>query len=193
MSKGRSSSAPARVRGPPQPHVAAPDLSHSNGAGGNSPTGAIALQTIRSALLNTMIVWLPRVEVEEWGSLLYGIIWWEPQGTIRGMMRPRMWHTTLVRADPGLRGSGPFRARFDALNLDLTNTLQALIAGVQSPNGTVLSWITLPPWRASWNFGTPDRMSWICEPLMLIIEGVFRQIDNTVHLRERRPFHISWH
>jgi hypothetical protein len=151
-----------------------------------------ALIQIRTFLLNTMLFFVPTIRLEIWHDTIYSIIWWGPQQA-RGIMRPDKWHTTLVRARPGLLGLAAIQTHLAAWNASLHFLLQSLLADIRSANGAVRSWITLPPWQGSWNFGVPDRMSWICEPLMLLSEGFFLQADKSVRIQERRPFHVSWH
>ena len=171
------------------------DLSNSNGCGGESPTAMRFMFDRRFFLLNLMISWTPVFVVETFHGAIYTMIMWNPShehgGRIRGIARPQQWHTTLMRAVPSdLRLVESGMPSFQSIGQTL---LDAMFAPLRDARGLLLSWLDLPPWARSWNFGCPTSLTFACVFVMGASEAWIQALDSRVVIRERRPFHISWH
>ena len=199
----RATSAPARVREvggddlSGSVSVADADLSNSNGCGGASPTARQFLIQARTAILNLLIMWSPVFKVDLFEGSVYCMIYWNPShpsgARIRGVPWPEQWHTTLMKAVPSSMALVASEAsRFQSAGQAMLDTLYASLRTPTS-TGPLVSWLNLPPWSRSWNFGTPTSLGFSCEILMAASEAWLYQLDSQVRIRERRLFHISWH
>jgi hypothetical protein len=142
-----------------------------------------------------MICWVPRFKIEMFEGHLYSTVFWHPRhangSRIRGIARPEYWHTTLVRAllsdvDLLVWDIATFEVAGQAL-------MDAMLAPLRDAAGRLMSWVDLPPWARSWNFGTPTSLGFICEILRAAVESWVVLRDHRAFIRERRLFHISWH
>ena len=188
----RSSSCPGRVTRTPDaagpPLVANLDLSNSNGCGGDSPTGYRAFARIWLRLLKTMITFMPVARVQMWMGRIYVMVDWHPSGS-PSILRPRMWHTTLVRArvKPSTGAAGLM-----IIQNALSHAMNAMLAPMRGVNGAVHARLSFPPWKASWNDGLPSVFERVCEALMHMGESMLIAHNADIEILERRPHHISW-
>ena len=164
------------------------DLSNSNGCGGDSPTGLRAFSRIWARLLATLITWAPLVRVEAWHNRFYAMVMWAPVGPT-SILRPAMWHTTLVRALPGSAG---IAINLAWIQTALNHALAAMTAPHRAATGVISTHLSMPPWRSSWNYGLPVIFEPTCTALMHMAESMLLASDPSIMILERRRLHISW-
>ena len=116
------------------------------------------------------------------------MVMWNPTGT-NLVLRPHVWHTTLVRATPVDRWSAPYLPFIQAC---LNHALMAMTAGLRGPGGILSEMLTMPLWSRSFNFGVPRNFAQMCEALMHMGESMLLAEDSRITILERREHHISW-
>jgi hypothetical protein len=198
---GRASSAPPRgqeeegAEGAPKDVEATTGqgLSHSNGAGADSPTAWREVGLIREHLLMVAFWFQPRVEVSVWRGYLYAWVRMCPWRPPLAILRPQKMHVTLLRAYPSPHGPGlqAFNGLLPTWNIALQSICEAMLQPVQR-HGYVKGMLELPPFKYSWTFGPPQVVQCILEPCCRCLENLVLSVDPAATFGERIASHISW-
>jgi hypothetical protein len=164
----------------------------SIGTDGSSPTSWQSLSRIYDDVRASGYLAAPLVEtyVDAWPEddsyeyRLQAMVRWNITAPHANMLRPQLWHTSLLVAYGS--AEDPWTIR-DRVHLELSQRLAVCQVLATFPP----LFLGLPPWKRSWTFGIEGHHLQVCR--MLQVVGEILCETNGARLRTRRPLHISWH
>jgi hypothetical protein len=168
-------------------------LSHTNGCGEASPTARHDVLIVRETLINTWLFMMPFITAQNWKGHVYIAIWWNPlPGCPLSIMRPHMWHTTLMRAWPSSMSLDQL-VTIAQQAVNVANAIFRFLTPDRQPDGSLRCYVVPPPWRASWNFGIPPQVASVPPILHSFLKAVMIAHDANCEVITECDSHISWH
>ena len=164
--------------------------------GFDSPTGYQQISRLWHSVKDAAPYFcLPRVvcSSDDEGITLYKgwcIVWWNPQDPSSAMMRPELWHTTV------LRWEGPKDVPLAARSLKkMQRDMDSIVPTLLAEDLSIPLQLCRAPWPKSFTFGLPGdsaarRFSEAVKAVSLIL---MHRWFPEAEVLEDRPLHISWH
>ena len=116
------------------------------------------------------------------------IVWWNLQETNSAMMRPELWHTTV------LRWEGPKDAPLAARTMKkMQRDMDSIVPTLLATDLSIPLQLCRAPWPKSFNFGLPvdSAARRFCEAIKAVSVILMHKWFPEAEMLEDRPLHIS--
>ena len=159
----------------------------------SSPTGYMAYGSLHWSLMSSVVRVAPTLEVGQWSDngCVYCIIWFHPTQQ-RGMLRPDQWHATLSMLRPTRDLSFDDRQLLSYATQRVRDMWESVLRNIIVDSTSLQLSHPPPEWTRSWNFGISGEWTVAADIMTSTAEHVLGELE-FLHLRTRRPLHISWH
>ena len=130
--------------------------------------------------------WTQQIPDDEQYVRIYCIIHWRVQNPDPAMLRPKNWHTTLLRATAVYTKALPWHLEYSELRL-------RHIMSVFWPERSMQLHLSFPPWRRSWNFGLDKSQTQVCQMIRESCKHFLMEANERfIWLQPDREIHVSW-
>ena len=172
----------------------------------DSPTGRRAFDQFWIQVQQAALVSTPNIEVSTqfinnatWcGCVAWGMIRWNVLEPHPHMLRPQLWHTTVVRwswqQPPTVRSYEEERwreAECNSIEAEMESILDTLLG--YRVRDMPLELVRPTFWPQSYNFGLAGKAERISNALVWAGETIVSNLMPDAVIAERRPVHVSWH